>query len=234
MSQILFKNWKNRLYLSILIWALHYYIIQRYIDFYISFLIIIIISLFLIFVTYKKDGLLIMKKREFAYGLFYFTYFIILIYLYVPPLINQFVLIFIKQATFEEIYFRFYMIGINKRYYNKILSIEFIMTLLASNLIFTIYHSENLYICIQVFLLGLIFSYIYFNTGIISSIITHAIWNFYLPTSLSRYFISPILILPFILDFIYHHVRARMLLILHSIINVARARARNRISSSIT
>ncbi len=214
MSQILFKNWKNRLYLSVLIWALHYYIIQRYIDFYISFLIIIIISLFLIFVTYKKDGLLIMKKRELAYGLFYFTYFIILIYFYAPPSINQFVLIFIKQATFEEIYFRFYMIGINKRYYNKILSIELIMTLLASNLIFTIYHSDNLFIWMQVFLLGLILSYIYFKTGIISSIITHAIWNFYLPTSDSHYFVSLILFSPFILDFIYHH--------LHSMFNVSR------------
>ena len=198
------NSWERRTQISIILFALHYFILQKVIGYFLSFLFTNIVCILLLFYLHRRDGILSINYNDVLYSLIFIMYFISIMVFFKPPLISEFVLIFIQQASFEEIYFRFFIIEINRTFLKdrKIL----LKTLLFSNLFFTNFHPRTVNNLVQVFLLGMIFTYVFLNTGIVSSIIAHAIWNFYLPSGKSAFFVSPLFIMPILLSHLYPSV----------------------------
>jgi len=195
------NSWERRSYLSITLFALHCFVFQKFLGYFLSFLLTNILCVLFLLYLHRQDKILSINYGKIIYSLIFILYFITIIIFFKPPLISEFILIFIQQASFEEIYFRFFMIGINKKHYTDTKTT--LKTIILNNLFFITFHLRTFNNLIQVFLLGLIFTYVYLNTDIISSIISHAIWNLYLPSSTSAYFVLPVLILPIIRSYLY-------------------------------
>jgi len=135
-----------------------------------------------------------MDINEFIIGLLFSIYFI-LIFTFIPSMkINEIELIFIRQASFEEIFFRFFMIGSNKKYFRFDSLKEALSTLIISNIVFTMGHDYDLWGNLQIFSLGLVWSYIFLSINIIPTIIAHALWNLYLDYNFKSVLILPIII----------------------------------------
>ena len=192
------KIFKNKLFvrlnIGILLVLSNYVVLMKFLSFYHSLFLIATISFTLTIYFNKKDGVQIITTNEFIIGLLCILYFTILIVTYTPPKMSEIELILIRQSIFEEIIFRFFMIGVNKKYISKNTVKEAIIVLFSTTFIFTIFHGYDIWGNFQISLISLVFTYIFLNINIIPAIISHAIWNLYIENNIKTILLLPIMI----------------------------------------
>ena len=104
-----------------------------------------------------------------------------------PPKLTEWYTIFLLQGFREELFFRFFMLGMFGKWlfpeYGAGLSIRSILLIILNSVFFACVHAQytELMSLIVVFALGLGFSYFFVKMGLIPSVILHATWNIYLP-----------------------------------------------------
>ena len=87
------------------------------------------------------------------------------------------------KAGFEEILFRLCMIGILKYYVDFEDSVKLVVVLVLNALFFSSLHVQyqDIWGYSLIFLQGLNFGVTYLGLGIVPSIVSHTLWNFYYP-----------------------------------------------------
>ena len=186
----------ERALLSVLLFSLHNYYLAHKIGFYNSFLLIILLSIMYSFFITKKDNVEIVTIKEFTNGLLCILYLILITVLVESPNIIHFTSILIQQASYEELFFRLFIIGSNKKYFSIKSKKELLIILIVSNYLFAINHPYDIIGKINMFVIGFLFSYIYLLNGIISVIISHSIWNLYVDFLIKGLLISPLILVP--------------------------------------
>jgi hypothetical protein len=121
------------------------------------------------------------------------------------------------KVVFEELLFRFSMLGIVKKYLRARKNFRTAFTLMLNGVLFSSLHFQynTIWDYSTIFIQGLNFSLTYLNLGIFPSIITHLLWNYYYPNIVPQ---LPILILTIglpLYDNYQSKRRARMQRIMH-------------------
>ena len=174
-------DFKTRFSISFIIY-ISFTILKTLFGTYNSYIIILPPSLvFVLYVIIIDDIKLITKKGTYLFmGIF--IYFLIIIYLYPQNIMNDLVQVLIK-ASFEELLFRLCMIGIIKKYLAFTSMKRMMVVLIINSLLFTVIHTQ--YILLEdyatIYLQTISYGLTYLSLGIFASIISHTIWNLYLP-----------------------------------------------------
>jgi len=149
----------------------------------------------IIFVTYIffKDNYKLITRKGAYISAGICTYFLILIFLYPPNGKSDLDLVLIK-ASFEEFLFRLCMIGIVKKYLDFTSTKRMLFVIIINSLIFSAIHTQYKFLedYAIIFVQSVSYNLTYLSLGIFPSIISHTIWNLYLPNILPQ---TPILII---------------------------------------
>jgi len=112
----------------------------------------------------------------------------IILLVFHPPKLAEWYTIFLLQGFREEVFFRFFMMGLLGKWLfsegGVELSLRSILLLISNTVFFAMGHAQygtDLASLMIVFILGILFGYFFINMGLITSIILHAMWNIYLP-----------------------------------------------------
>ncbi len=105
-----------------------------------------------------------------------------------PPKLAEWYTIFLLQSFREELFFRFFMLGLFGKWFfsddGSGLSIRSMLLLMLNSVFFATVHAQysgELASLVVIFILGMLFSYVFAKMGLLTSIILHAVWNIYLP-----------------------------------------------------
>jgi hypothetical protein len=129
-----------------------------------------------IFYTIRDDSFYLSKKKV-VISLAFVVVGMILI-LVKQPTIEEVVTIVGKQGIAEELIFRLGMLGILRRHLKgeTIMQKETWVVLFLNSGLFSLLHHH---IFLSLFVLSLVYGYLFLKLGILSSIVFHALWNFY-------------------------------------------------------
>lgn len=181
---------RKRLILVALLLVLHD-ILSIYYNTRILFYIIDTLSIAITLIIWKIDNILVFDLK-YRYIGYYFFIFLFALFLY-PKDITEISNTLLRAPVREEIFFRFFMIGIFLKYYKLTNDSKklFLLPLIGSNIIFMLLHGN-----ISLLFIGIIFSTIYIKGGIVSSILAHTMYNLYL--SNDYYLIKILVVIPII------------------------------------
>jgi membrane protease YdiL (CAAX protease family) len=118
-----------------------------------------------------------LSKEKFVISLAFVFVGMILINVKQPTIEEVFTIV-VKQGIAEELIFRLGMLGILKSYLKveTILQKETWVVLFLNSGLFSLLHHN---IFLSLFILSLVYGYLFLKFGIVSSIVAHALWNFY-------------------------------------------------------
>jgi len=190
---------KDNLYIRLtfsIILYLFFLILLFRIDFHIDLFLMLIYAVPFILYKIHDDGLPLITKEEIVFLIINISYFFSILLIFIPNKLNEWMTIVIYQALFEELFFRFCMIGITKKYVKFKSPLSVLLVLIINSFLFSCAHVQYqaLEQKIIIFMLGVINGIIYLSVGIFPSVISHALWNFYYNIIL----ILPIIITAFI------------------------------------
>lgn len=178
---------------------LSFYLLSLIIGIDNTFLILLPIYSFLTIIAYLKIGFTnFLSKRSIAFSaLIAFLSFGIVL-LFPPNKINEWYTIIILQGLREEMYFRFCALGLMKtcsEWIRSKLAVK-VLIMLINAALFTLLHIQyqTLPDYLTIFLVSIIFAYLFIENGIMSAIVAHSLWNFYL----SLYPLIPLIVLSII------------------------------------
>lgn len=136
-----------------------------------------IISIIITFFYYHRDGFFYISKKKFVISLVFVFVGILLIMIKRPTLEEVFEIV-VKQGMAEELIFRLGMLGILRIHLKveTVIQKETWAVLLINSGLFSLLHHN---IFLSLFVLSLVYGYLFLKVGIVSSIVFHAIWNFY-------------------------------------------------------
>jgi hypothetical protein len=136
------------------------------------------LSIILTIFYYNRDGFLYLSKKKSLVSLAFVFVGILLIMLKRPSIEGLFTII-VKQGIAEELIFRLGMLGILRIHlkFETIIQKETWAVLLLNSGLFSLLHHN---IFLSLFVLSLIYGYLFLKFGIVSSIVSHVLWNFYL------------------------------------------------------
>jgi len=145
---------------------------------------------------YWKQGIKnILSVRSVLFSSLFVVLSLAIILVFSPNKLNEWCTIVIRQGLREELYFRFCMLGILKSSndWKKTKTIQRALILFVNSMLFTLLHVQYQAISDYLTLLwvSLIFSYLFIENGIVSAIVAHSVWNFYL----NWYLLIPLLVL---------------------------------------
>ena len=185
---------KDNLYLrQILAFVLYlvFFILRFNIDFKIRFFLLVIYAVPTVYYILHVDDMPIINIENIMFFVSSVLYFVILIIFYIPQNMNGKIPPILYQATIEEFFFRFCMLGIVKKYVSFNSPLSLWVVLLINSVLFAFSHTGyNSMQMISLIQLGMIYGLIYLSVGIGPTIISHALWNI----SHNIFFIYPILI----------------------------------------
>jgi membrane protease YdiL (CAAX protease family) len=129
-----------------------------------------------IFYTIRDDSFQLSKKKFVISLVFVFVGMILITAK--QPTIEEVFTIVVKQGIAEELIFRLGMLGILRRFLQdeKVMQKETWAILFLNSVLFSLLHHN---IFLSTFILSLVYGYLFLKAGIVSSIIAHALWNFY-------------------------------------------------------
>jgi len=177
------KDFQNKLYMIIFIFVFHNFILSYIVGFDTSFFIMAILGI-IINLYIKRDHLkrVIIDKYFLTYSIYYISYLLILIR-YIPTDINDVINVLVLNGIREELFFRFFMIGIlinPKKDLTADRIFKIFTVLIIINILFMINHLYyGITLQLFVFTIGGFFSIIFIFCGLIPSIIAHTIHNLY-------------------------------------------------------
>lgn len=175
-----------------LIFYLLFTLFYIFFGFYKSIIIIFGISAFSFFQIIILDKSILVSRRSLLLVISVVIYFIFMTFLLLPrgPLRAESVV----KVVFEEMLFRFSMLGIVKKYLNYKKNYRKVFTLILNGILFSFLHFQynTIWDYSTIFIQGLNFALTYLSLGIFPSIITHLLWNYYFPNIVPQ---LPILIL---------------------------------------
>lgn len=149
-------------------------------------------SIIFVLYTFLLDNCKLITRKRTYFSIGIFIYFLIMIFIYPPNKLVSLDLVLIK-AIFEELLFRLCMIGIVKKHLDFISLKRMLIVLIVNSLIFSAIHTQ--YKLIEdyaiIFVQSISYGLTYLSLGIFASIVSHTIWNLYLPNILPQ---IPILI----------------------------------------
>lgn len=181
LSIIRMDDFKTRFSISLIIYIL-FIILKTLFGTYNSYIIILPPSVIFVLYIFIIDNINLITKKSTYVFMGVFIYFLIIIYLYPQNIMNDLVQVLIK-ASFEELLFRLCMIGILKKYLNFTSMKRMMVVLIINSLFFTIIHTQ--YTLLEdyatIYLQTISYGLTYLSLGIFASIISHTIWNLYLP-----------------------------------------------------
>jgi len=129
-------------------------------------------------------------KKSISHGYFSVLSIVIAVIIFLivhPPKSAEWYTIFLLQGFREELFFRFFMLGLLGKWLfpkrESEWSIRPILLLMLNSAFFVMVHAQytELTSLILIFVLGIGLSYFFVKMGLITSIILHATWNIYLP-----------------------------------------------------
>ncbi len=164
-----------------------------------AFLILLPPFMFVTIVTYLQMGLdNISSKRSFLFSVLFVVLFLGIILLFSPDKIGEWYTITIRQGLREELYFRLCALGVLKTCveWNELKPSRKALLMLTNSVLFALLHIQyqTLSDFLTIFYVSLIFAYLFIENGIVSAIVAHSLWNFYL----NLYPFIPLLILSLI------------------------------------
>lgn len=172
---------KDNLYLrQILAFVLYiiFFILRFNIDFNIRFPLLVIYTVPLMYYILYVDDIPIINMENIMFFILSVLYFVIIIIFYIPQNMSGKISPIVYQAAIEELFFRFCMLGIAKKYISFNSPLSLWLVLLVNSMLFafshTVYNSIQIISLIQ---LGVIYGLIYLTVGIGPTIISHALWN---------------------------------------------------------
>jgi len=175
------NQFETRFFFSLLLYL--FFILSYFLfGFYNAFLIVLTPSIIFIFYLYSVNGINYIDKKTMYITITNTIYFIIFIYLFPPYNYLQLEQAFIK-VIFEELFFRFCMIGIVRKYLSFLKMKKTIIVLITNSLLFSFLHMQ--YVLLGeysiIFIQGVNFGLTFLSIGIFSSIYSHLLWNLYFP-----------------------------------------------------
>lgn len=181
-----------RLLISLVIYVVFICLYATF-GFYLSFIVVLSPSIIFVLYLFSLDGFNFLNRRALYVSVLIFTYFLIIIFLYPSKKLGSFVQTGIK-ASFEELLFRFCMIGVVRKFLDFESKGRVAAILLINSFLFSLLHTqyELLGEYATIFLQGVNYGLTYVSLGIIPSIVSHLIWNLYFPNILPQ---IPILIM---------------------------------------
>jgi hypothetical protein len=137
--------------------------------------------MFSFFQVFILDKSILVSRRSLLIAIsvvLYFFFLTFLLFLRGPFRPESFV-----KVVFEELLFRFSMLGIVKKYLNYKKNYRIAFTLILNGLLFSSLHFQynTIWDHSTIFIQGLNFALTYLSLGIFPSIITHLLWNYYFP-----------------------------------------------------
>ena len=185
---------KDNLYLrQILAFVLYlvFFILRFNIDFKIRFFLLVIYAVPTVYYILHVDDIPIINIENIMFFVSSILYFVIFMIFYIPQNMNGKISPIVYQAAIEELFFRFCLLGVTKKYISFNSPLSLWMVLLINSVLFafshTVYSTMQTISLIQ---LGVIYGLIYLSVGIGPAIISHALWNI----NHNIFFIYPILI----------------------------------------
>ncbi len=126
---------------------------------------------------YRRDGFFYINVKKFVISLAFLFVGTLLIILK-QPTIEEIFTIVVKQGMAEELIFRLGMLGVLRIHLtvDSIMEKETLAVLVLNTSLFSLLH-QNIFI--SLFVLSMIYGYVFLKVGIVSSIVIHALWNFY-------------------------------------------------------
>jgi hypothetical protein len=136
-----------------------------------------ITSIIITFFYYHRDGFFYISKKKVVIFLV-FVFVGILLIMIKRPTIEEVFEIVVKQGMAEELIFRLGMLGILRIHLKveTVIQKETWAVLLLNSGLFSLLHHN---IFLSLFILSLVYGYLFLKVGIVSSIVAHALWNFY-------------------------------------------------------
>ena len=192
---VFLDNLRGRLLLSSSMF-LSFYFLSALIGVDQSFLALLPPFMVLTLIYYLKTGIRnIVPKRIVLFSALFVVLALTMILIFRPGKIKEWSRIVIQQGLIEELYFRFCMLGILKSSdeWKRLKPIQRILIICVNSMLFTLLHIQYQTILEYLTLLwvSLIFSYLFVENGIVSAIVAHSVWNFYL----DWYSLLPLLVL---------------------------------------
>ena len=185
---------KDNLYLrQILAFVLYivFFILRFNTDFNIWFPLLVIYTVPVVYYIIYVDDIPIINIENILFFVSSVCYFVFLLIFIIPHNLNDNLLPIIYQATIEEFFFRFCMLGIVKKHISFNSPLPLWLVLFVNSILFAFSHTVYTSIqTISLIQLGVIYGLIYLNAGIGPTIISHALWNL----NHNIFFIYPILI----------------------------------------
>lgn len=184
-------NFKIRFLASLIIYFI-FIILRTLLGIYNSYIIILPPSIIFILHTFSIDNGKLITRKGAYFSIGIFMYFLFIIFIYPSNKLISLDIVLIK-AIFEELLFRLFMIGIVKKYLNFISIKRMLFVLIINSLIFSVIHTQYKLIedYATIFVQSISYGLTYLSLGIFASIVSHTIWNLYLPNILPQ---IPILI----------------------------------------
>ena len=153
------------------------FLLLNFINFEFALVIMSALSIIITIFYYYRDGLFYLSKKKSVVSLAFVFVGILLIMLKRPTIEEVFVIV-VKQGIAEELIFRLGMLGILRTHLKveTIIQKETWAVLLLNSGLFSLLHHN---IFLSLFVLSLVYGYLFLKLGIVSSIVFHALWNFY-------------------------------------------------------
>lgn len=135
------------------------------------------ISIIITFFYYNRDGFFYISKKKFLISLAFVFVGMLLIFVKQPAIEEVFTIV-VKQGIAEELIFRLGMLGVLRIHLKveTIIQKEAWAVLFLNSGLFSLLHHN---IFLSLFVLSLVYGYLFLKLGIVSSIVAHALWNFY-------------------------------------------------------
>jgi hypothetical protein len=185
------NSFKARISLSLFFYFI-FTLFYLFFGFHKSIIIILAISLFSLFKIFIPDKSLSINHRKILLdmSIIIYFFFILLIFLPTGPLRFESLI----KVVFEELLFRFSMLGVISKFLNYQKKSRLIFVLTLNSILFSSLHFQysTIWEYLTIFIQSLNFAFTYVNLGILSSIITHILWNNYFPNIIPQ---LPILLL---------------------------------------
>lgn len=150
-----------------------------------AFFILLPPFMFVTIITYLKMGLnSISSKRSFLFSASVVVLSLGIILLFSPNKIDEWYTLIIRQGLREELYFRFCALGILKTCdeWSELKLVRKALIILTNGVLFALLHIQyqTFFDYLTIFWVSVIFAYLFIENGIVSAIVAHSLWNFYL------------------------------------------------------
>ena len=182
--RVFFDSWRGRVILFLAM-SLSFYFLSPMVGIDNAFLILLPPFMLVTMITYLQMGINnIFSKRSILFSALVISSFFGIILLFSPNKISEWYTIIIRQGLREELYFRFCVLGVLKtsNEWSKQGAKRKALVLFANGLLFATLHIQYQTFSdyFTLLLLGFIFGYLFIEKGIVSAIVAHSLWNFYL------------------------------------------------------